>query len=68
MYAIIGYIIAIAVFSFAAWNKISASRVAKIYPILALLGLAIVAGYGWWLQLCEKKGKHSIGECVGSGR
>ena len=46
MYAIIGYIIAIAVFSFAAWNKISASRVAKIYPILALLGLAIVAGYG----------------------
>lgn len=60
-YAVIGYIIAVAVFSFAAWNKISASRVAKIYPILALLGLAIVAGYGWWLQLCEKKGKHSIG-------
>ena len=60
-YAVIGYIIAVAVFSFAAWNKISVSRIAKIYPILALLGLAIVAGYGWWLQLCEKKGKSSIG-------
>lgn len=60
-YMIALYVIAVLIFSFVAWDKISASRIANIYPILAIVGLAAVVGYCWRLQFCEKKGKESKG-------
>ena len=60
-YMVVTYIVVIAVFSFAAWNKISVSRIGTIYPVLAVAGLLLVGGYGWNLQRCEKNGKRSIG-------
>lgn len=60
-YMIVLYLVAVAIFSFAAWNKISVSRIGSIYPILAVAGLLLIGGYSWRLQICEKNGKKSMG-------